>query len=144
MTSPCPDLIPDALWDAYAETLYVFRDEDSVGVLRTGALPDQTTEDVLTREVETSGAVVSAAWPQHGPLAGQEGDSGSLRDHLRADGYRFYAGAGMGMSPGDDAEPCFFVPGIAEADAIALGQAFGQNTVLIIERGRPSRLVACR
>lgn len=144
MTSPCPDLIPDALWDAYMETLYVFRDEDSIGILRAGALPDGTTEAVLAREVETSAAVISAAYPQHGPLAGHDGDNGALRDRLRADGYRYYAGAAIGMSPGDDAEPCFFVPGLAEVDAIALGRAFGQNAVLVIERGRPGRLVACR
>ncbi|HEX4870100.1 MAG TPA: DUF3293 domain-containing protein [Moraxellaceae bacterium] len=144
MTSPCPDLIPDALWEAYAETVYVFRDEDSVGLLRAGALPDRTTEDVLKREEEACGAVVSAAFPQHGPLAGHEGDSAALRERLRADGYRYYAGAGIGMSPGDDAEPCFFVPGMAEADAIALGRAFGQNVVLVVERGRPARLVAAR
>ena len=47
MTSPCPDLIPDALWDAYMETLYVFRDEDSIGILRAGALPVRVVEGDL-------------------------------------------------------------------------------------------------
>lgn len=141
MPSPRPDLIPDDLWDAYAETFYVFRDEDRIGILRVGALPDATTEDLLAREEERYGAFITAADPQHGPSAG---DNGALRERLRADGYRFYAGAGIGMSPGHDPEASFFVPGLAEADAIALGRAFGQNAVLVVERGHPARLVLSR
>lgn len=144
MTSPRPDLINDDLWDAYSETLYVFRDEDRIGVLRAGALPDATTEDLLRREEERYGAFVTAQHPQHGPAAGGAGDNGPLRERLRADGYRFYAGAGIGMSPGYDPEASFFVPGLAEADAVALGRDFGQNAILVVESGQPSRLVVSR
>lgn len=141
MTSPHPDLIPDDLWDAYAETLYVYRDEDRVGVLRVGALPDATTDELLRREEEGYGAFITAAAPQHGDSAG---DNDALRQRLRAEGYRFYAGAGIGMSPGHDPEPSLFVPGLAEADAVTLGRSFGQNAVLMVESGRPTRLVASR
>lgn len=141
MTSPRPDLIPDDLWDAYAETVYVYRDEDRVGVLRVGALPDGTTEELLRREEETCGAFVSATCPQHGD---GNGGNDALRQRLRADGYRFYSGAGIGMSPGHDPESSLFVPGLAEADAVALGRAFGQNTVLVVESGRPARLAVSR
>lgn len=144
MTSPCPELIPDDLWDAYAETVYVFRDEDRIGVLRVDALPDGTTEDLLRREEERYGAFITASHPQHGADAGGAGDNEALRERLRADGYRFYAGAGIGMSPGYDPEASLFVPGLAEADAVALGRHFGQNAVLVVESGRPSRLVASR
>lgn len=144
MTSPCPDLIPDDLWEAYAETIYVFRDEDRIGVLRVNALPDGTTEELLRREEEGYGAFITAACPRHGAAAGSAGDNGALRERLRADGYRFYAGSGIGMSPGYDPEPSLFVPGLAEADAVALGRHFGQNAVLIVESGRPCRLAASR
>lgn len=133
MTSPRPDLIPDDLWDAYEETIYVFRDEDRIGVLRVGALPDGTAEDVLKREEERYGAFVSAA-----------GSGEALRERLRADGYRFYAGTGIGMSPGQDPQPSLFIPGLAEADAVALGRDFGQDAVLVVESGRPGRLVPAR
>lgn len=144
MPSPRPDLIADDLWDAYSETFYVFRDEDRIGILRVNALPDATTEALLSREEERYGAFITAACPQHGPAAGSAGDNGALRERLRADGYRFYAGAGIGMSPGHDPEASYFVPGLAEADAIALGRTFGQNAVLVVESGHPSRLILTR
>lgn len=134
MKSPCPDQIPDDLWETYAETVHVFRDEDRIGVLRVGALPDGATEDLLKREEEVYGACVGAG----------AGGNDALRERLRAEGYRFYAGAGLGISPGQDAEAGFFVPGLAEADAVALGRAFGRDTVLVVESGRPARLVAAR
>jgi hypothetical protein len=144
MTSPRPDLINDDLWAAYSETLYVFRDADRIGVLRAGALPDAATEDLLHREEERYGAFITALQPQHGPATGSPGDNAPLRERLRADGYRFYAGAGIGMSPGYDPEASFFVPGLSEADAVTLGRDFGQNAVLVVESGKPSRLVLSR
>lgn len=125
-------------------SIYVFRDEDRIGLLRAGTLPDATTEALLAREEECYGAFITAQHPQHGPSAGGAGDNGPLRERLRTDGYRFYAGAGIGMSPGHDPEASLFVPGLAEADAVALGQAFGQNAVLVVECGHPCRLLLSR
>lgn len=84
--------------------------------------------------------LITAQHPQHGPSAGGAGDNGPLRERLRTDGYRFYAGAGIGMSPGYDPEASLFVPGLAEAGAVALGQ----NAVLVVECGHPCRLVLSR
>lgn len=142
LPSPCPDDIPASLWQAYADTLFVFRDGQQLGVLRVGEPPDAVTAAVLQREGVTSGVFITAYWTQEGDFEEIHRDNQVLLDTLRKRGLKCFPGAGIGTDVRHDPEASLFVPGVDEDEAVDLGRRFGQNAVVWVENGAPARLLA--
>lgn len=147
LRSPLPDVISDELWQAYAETLFVFRDQDDIGVIRVGQRPDAVTARLLQRAAVTTAVFITAYNPQHGSDLAPENNvtrQETLRAQLAARGVRYFAGAGIGSDPHWDPEASLLVPGVTQDEAVRLGRDFGQNAVVWIESEREVRLLVSR
>lgn len=144
---PCPDKIPDSLWQAYADTLFVYRDGDAIGVLRVGQKPDALTETLMQQASVSSAAFITAYNAQHGtdlsPADNQDRQQ-QLRDVLQSHGLVWRAGVGIGRDTAYDPEASLLVLGVKESDAIQLGRDYGQNAVVWIESNGEVRLLVSR
>ncbi|MCC2636584.1 MAG: hypothetical protein K0Q68_303 [Moraxellaceae bacterium] len=144
LRSPAPGLIPDGLWQAYADTVFVFRDHEAIGVIRVGQRPDGVTARLLERSAVSAAVFITAYNPQHGPDLAPEHNldrQRSLRLQLQNRGFRYCGGAGLGTDTAWDPEASLLVLGVTESNAIQLGREFGQNAVVWIEANREVRLL---
>jgi hypothetical protein len=147
LSSPCPDQIPDSLWQAYADTLFVYRDGEAIGVLRVGQKPDALTETLMQQAAVSSAVFITAYNAQHGSdlsPADNQARQQRLRDALQSQGLVWRAGTGIGRDTAYDPEASLLVLGVTERDAIQLGRDYGQNAVVWIESNEVVRLLVSR
>jgi len=134
----------DELLREYHRTRYLVVDDLGVGRAAVGI--GETSEDIdaiLARYGASSGVFITAWNPRSEPLDQDTNDEAN--DLLEADldqaGSVILPHIGVGYDPEWEPEHGFFALDLAEADAIDLATAYGQNAIVIAERGRPARLV---
>lgn len=136
--------MPD-LRDAYRRTRYAVLDADGsvVAAVRVGETsPD--VDAVLADHGATTGAFLTAWNPRSEPRDAAANDAAHARlvAELAAAGVRALPHAGIGDDPAWAPEHGVLVLDMAEDDAVGLATAYGQNALVLVERGRPARLVA--
>ena len=112
---------------------------ESIPVLQTG--DSDYSLSVLIPESETNRAV-RALHDRFG-LAEDVNDEANdrLEDDLAEAGCVILPHIGVGYDPAWEPEHGFFALDLAEDEAVELATAYGQNALVIVERGRPARLV---
>ncbi|MET1038452.1 MAG: DUF3293 domain-containing protein, partial [Aeromicrobium sp.] len=128
----------------YERTRYVVLDDH--GISRAAVGIGQTSDDldaILADYGAGSGVFITGWNPGSVPLD-QDGND-EANDRLEADldqiGSVILPHIGVGYDPEWEPEHGFFALDLAESDAIDLATAYGQNAVVVVERGRPARLV---
>lgn len=136
--------MPDpSLEAAYRSTDY--RVEDAPGgpfAIRVGqACPE--LDRLLAEMGEADWAYVTACNPGSVRLADDENArrTAELEALVRAGGWRFFRGHGVGRDGGWPPEPSLLILGMVETEEIDLGRRFGQNAVVAGRVGQVARLV---
>jgi hypothetical protein len=132
-----------ALEQAYLRTRYVVDHPGGEIVLRVGRC--STRLDALLREAQCdTWAFVSACNPASRRLGVEENAArhAALLAQVKTLGRPFFAARGE-ADDGDWCEPSVLVVGMAEAGAVALGRAFGQNAVVVGRAGAAAELRCC-
>ena len=135
-------LAPELI-EAYENADYVvFTDPELV--LRIGE-PSPRLDAVLEAEGATAAAYITAANPRSEQKTGAENESaGATLDELLArSGYPRYAGEARDPEKRRAAEASVLVIGIYRDNAVTLARIFGQNAIVLIEKGKAPELVIC-
>jgi hypothetical protein len=108
-------------------------------------LPDARLDALLERMDARSWAYMTAFNP--GSIQPSEADNLARQDRLertvRETGLVFFCGEGVGDDGRWPPEPSILILGIARADAVALGQRFGQRAIVYGETGGSPELLSC-
>jgi len=134
------DELRERLRTAYEATDYVVDDGPRGRFLIRCGSRSADVDALLDAAGADAWAYVTACNPGSVPLSATENAArmASLAAVVRDRGLVHVAGAGTG---GDwPPEPSLLVLGLTEADAVALGRAFGQLAVVVGRRGEPARL----
>lgn len=132
-----------ALVRAYLRTTYFVDHPSGAIALRVGA--NNTQLDALLRAADyETWAFVSACNPRSRPLAAGENAQRheALLARVRQLGLPFFPGRGV-ADDGGWLEASLLIMGVAPADAVALGNAFGQNAVVVGRVGDVAELRWC-
>lgn len=128
----------------YERTQYVVLDD--LGVARAAVGIGETSEqiDAVLADYGAGGGVFITGWnPRSEPLEQDANDEAN--DRLEADlgeaGSVILPHIGVGYDPEWEPEHGFFALDLAETEAVELATAYGQNAIVVIERGGPARLV---
>jgi hypothetical protein len=127
---------------AYAATDYRVWDGGLWLVARLGqAAPE--IERLLDRLGARSGTFITAWNPRSEPTvpAGNATAAAALTAEIAARGWRALPHQGVGDDPAWPSEEGWLVLDLDEAATRALAEAYGQNAVVRIERGRPAYLI---
>ena len=139
--------MPDpAIESAYRATDYRVDDSPAGGfIIRVGELSPEA-DRLLTLHHRTEWAFVTACNPRSERRPDEENvrRMSELAGMLRAGGWAYYTGAGVGRDGTWPPEPSFLVVGISEAEARDLAGRFGQNATVAGRIGEPARLVWVR
>jgi len=132
------------LVEAYRNTRYALL--DARGAIVAEARIDHGAPDVdafLEAHGAASGVFITAWNPRSEATDGPVNDEAHARlvAHLGALGLTVVPHIGFGQDAAWRPEQGLFVLDLAEADAVAIAEAYEQNAIVIIERGRPARLV---
>jgi hypothetical protein len=134
----------DELLREYERTRYLVLDDR--GISRAAVGVGETSADIdaiLADYGATSGVFITAWNPRSEPVDQDTNDEAN--DRLEADldeaGSVILPHIGVGYDPEWEPEHGFFALDLVEADAIDLAIAYGQNAIVVAERGRPARLV---
>jgi hypothetical protein len=137
--------VDDELTEAYRQTS--FRADTPRGplCLRIG-LPNPVLDALLESQGVRSWAYVTAWNPGSMRLSEDENvrRQHALEETLRRDGLIVFPGEGVGDDGRWPPEPSVLVLGISRADALALGQRFGQRAIVYGEAGKSPQLVSCQ
>jgi hypothetical protein len=128
----------------YRRTRYLVLDDSGTG--RASVSIDQTSDelDVILGDYGATRGVFITAWnPRSVPLDQDSNDEANdrLEADLDAAGSVILPHIGVGYDPEWEPEHGFFALDLSEADAVELAVAYGQNAIVVIERGGPARLV---
>ncbi|MCW2838557.1 MAG: hypothetical protein JWR55_40 [Aeromicrobium sp.] len=128
----------------YERTRYVVLDDRGIGRAAVGIGETSDDIDAILADYGSSAGVFITAWnPRSVPVDQDANDEAN--DRLEADlderGSVILPHIGVGYDPEWEPEHGFFALDLAEADAIELAVTHGQNAVVVVERGRPARLV---
>lgn len=122
--------LPESIQRAWTETEYrVRRPWGGYAKIRCGAPLPAPLLAVLRHADDPWGYIT--AWNPAGvrlPAADNRERQRRLRDELKEDGQRLFAGIGVG--PNDWREPSLFVPGITFEQLDSIGRKFGQLGVV--------------
>jgi hypothetical protein len=135
-------LAPELI-DAYENADYVvFTDPELV--LRIGE-PSPRLDALLEAEGATAAVYITAANPRSEQKTDAENESaGATLDELLArSGYPRYAGEARDPENRRAAEASVLVIGIYRDNAVTLARIFGQNAIVLIEKGKAPELVIC-
>lgn len=136
-------MIDPALERAYLRTTYIVDHPSGSIALRVGENHTQLDALLRTADYETW-AFVSACNPRSRPLAEVENAQhhAALLARVRPLGLPFFPGRGV-ADDGGWFEESLLIMGIGAADAVALGNAFGQNAVVLGRVGGVAELRWC-
>lgn len=128
----------------YERTRYVVLDD--LGKARATVGIGETSDEidaVLADYGAASGVFITAWNPRSEPMDQDSNDEAN--DRMEADlsdlGCVMLPHIGVGYDPEWEPEHGFFALDLAEQDAVALATAYGQNAIVVIERGGAARLV---
>lgn len=129
---------------AYRRTRYAVLAGDGsvVAAARIGE-PSAEVDAVLADHGATTGVFVTAWNPlsePHDDAVNAEAQARLAAD-LAAAGVRTLPHAGIGDDPAWAPEHGVLALDLPEAEAVRIATAYGQNAVVLVERGRPARLV---
>ena len=112
--------------------------------IRIGAATSQL-DALLQHESQHSWLYITAHNPngKTAPAVENERAQAELARELRSRGLTFYSGHGQGDVGDWPPEPSFLVIGASEPEALELGCRFGQAAVVVGERLKAARLIAC-
>jgi pimeloyl-ACP methyl ester carboxylesterase len=133
----------DELIAAYRATGY--RVVDAAGAVLAEARighPSPTVDRLLATH-GAGGGVFITAWNPRSIVqaeARNEAAHDRLLGHLRGHGRRFLPHVGVGADPAWS-EHGVFVLDLATDEALAVAVAYGQNAIVIVQKGRPAELV---
>ena len=135
-----PDFV---LEQAYLRTTYVADDRSGPIPLRIGE-PSTRLDDLLRETACTCWAFISAWNPASQRLSEVENAArhAALLARVRELGLPFRSGRGV-ADDGGWVEESLLILGLSAVDAIRLGRAFGQNTVVVGCRGGLAELKWC-
>lgn len=136
--------MPDPLLEtAYRNTDYRV-DDGPFGpfTIRIGEVCGEL-EELLFGEVAFDWAFVTACNPGSRPLSAARNAQrmADLEEFVRAHGWRYYHGGGVGRTGNWPPEPSLLVIGIPQRDAVELARRFGQNAIVAGRTGERARLV---
>jgi len=134
----------DELLREYERTRYLVLDDLGVSRAAVGVGETSADLDAILAQYGATGGVFITAWnPRSEPVDQDTNDEAN--DRLEADldeaGSVILPHIGVGYDPAWEPEHGFFALDLVEADAIELAIAYGQNAIVVAERGRPARLV---
>ncbi|HXL75419.1 MAG TPA: DUF3293 domain-containing protein [Burkholderiales bacterium] len=135
-------LAPELI-EAYENADYVvFTDPELVLRIRE---PSPRLDALLAAEGATAAAYITAANPRSEQKTDAENESaGATLDELLArSGYPRYAGEARDPEKRRAAEASVLVIGIYRDNAVTLARIFGQNAIVLIEKGKAPELVIC-
>jgi hypothetical protein len=135
-------LAPELI-EAYENADYVvFTDPELVLRIRE---PSPRLDALLAAEGATAAAYITAANPRSEQKTDAENESaGATLDELLASaGYPRYAGEARDPENRRAAEASVLVIGIYRDNAVTLARIFGQNAIVLIEKGKAPELVIC-
>jgi len=129
---------------AYRSTRYTVL--DAVGEVVAEARVDEPSpaiDAVLEQHGATSGVFVTAWNPRSEPTADDVNAVAHARlaDDVDALGLDALPHAGIGTDAAWHPEHGLLVLDLPEPEAIDLATSYGQNAIVVVERGRPARLV---
>jgi hypothetical protein len=129
-------------WRAYEKTRFCVADGPRRLCFRVGSRSARL-EVLLRRHKAAKWAYLTAWNPASLELSRAENDArqDDLKRTLRAAGYKWLPGEGIGDDPSWKPEQSLLVLGISRGKAVALGREFGQLAVVVGRRGEPARLV---
>jgi hypothetical protein len=129
---------------AYRRTRYTVLASDGsiVAAARIGEA-SADVDAVLADHGATTGVFVTAWNPRSEPHDDTVNDAAQARleAELSASGVMTLPHAGIGDDPAWAPEQGVLALDLPEADAVRIATAYGQNAVVLVERGRPARLV---
>lgn len=134
----------DQLLREYERTRYVVLDDLGIARADVGIGEASADIDAILADYGAASGVFITGWnPRSEPLDQDSNDdaNGQLEDDLGEAGSVILPHIGVGYDPEWEPEHGFFALDLAEADAVELATAYGQNAIVIIERGLPARLV---
>lgn len=128
----------------YERTRYVVLDDHGIGRGSVGIGETSAEIDAVLADYGAANGVFITAWnPRSEPVAEDVNDEAN--DRLEADlseaGSVILPHIGVGYDPAWEPEHGFFALDLAESEAVQLATAHGQNAIVVVERGRPARLV---
>jgi hypothetical protein len=130
--------------DAYRSTRFLVGDTTNGFCIRIGEVCSEL-DLLLTRAGADNWAYVTAYNPGgvvH-DLAENRARQERLESEVRAAGFSYRHGEGVGEDGTWPPEPSLLVIGIAREDAVALGRRYGQEAIVAGERGTAALLVLC-
>lgn len=128
----------------YERTRYVVLDDAGTGRAAVGIGETSGEIDAVLADYGAANGVFITAWnPRSVPLDQDSNDDAN--DRLEADladiGSVILPHIGVGYDPEWEPEHGFFALDLAEERAVELATAYGQNAIVVIDRGGPARLV---
>ena len=129
------------LLTAYEDADYVVFTKPEL-ILRIGE-PSPRLDALLEEAGADSAAYISAANPrgERRPEAANQASHSVLKDLVAASGYPHFPGEGRDPEGRWAPEPSFLVLGIYRDNAELMGQLFGQNAIVFVEKGEAPRLL---
>lgn len=134
----------DELLQEYERTRYLVLND--LGIARADVGIGETSADIdaILDDFGAASGVFITGWNPRSELLDQDSNdeaNGRLEDDLSEAGSVILPHIGVGYDPEWEPEHGFFALDLSEAEAVQLATTYGQNAVVIVERGRPARLV---
>lgn len=132
----------DFLHQAYLATQYiVFVEGAEQYSLSIGVVNTEFEEWCVVNNIR-SWAFITAYNPYSAELTKTEnqGRNRKFEEYLITKGYTFHHGEGKPNNKDWESEMSFFIHNISEEEAIALGERYQQNAIVIGHKGRPAAL----
>jgi len=133
-----------ALLDAYRRTTFIANTPDGRISLRIGQRCSEL-DDLLVKHGVTTWAYVTAFNPGSKILPREDnlGRHRKLEQLLASQGFAAFGGEGIGDDDQWPPEASLLVLGIERADAIRVGQEFGQFAIVCGDVGQQAELIIC-
>lgn len=128
----------------YERTRYVVLNDLGIARADVGVGETSAAIDEILDDFGASNGVFITGWnPRSEPLDQDSNDeaNGRLEEDLSEAGSVILPHIGVGYDPEWEPEHGFFALDLAEDEAVDLATAYGQNAVVIVDRGGPARLV---
>ncbi|MCL3817008.1 DUF3293 domain-containing protein [Aeromicrobium wangtongii] len=134
----------DDLLREYERTRYVVLDDLGIARAHVGIGEVSDAIDAILADYGAASGVFITGWNPRSVLLDQDSnDDANARLEVDLDqaGSVILPHIGVGYDSEWEPEHGFFALDLAEAEAVELATAYGQNAIVIVERGRPARLV---
>ncbi|MCD9199993.1 DUF3293 domain-containing protein [Aeromicrobium wangtongii] len=128
----------------YERTRYVVLDDLGIARADVGIGEVSDAIDAILADYGAASGVFITGWNPRSVLLDQDSnDDANARLEVDLDqaGSVILPHIGVGYESEWEPEHGFFALDLAEAEAVELATAYGQNAIVIVERGRPARLV---